>query len=182
MQLIDTIMVFFQFSQSLPLAMVMLFDFQDRGFVKRDHSTKEEEEPMQEVRDLEESLQRLCVCVFEVVRSGKRESAASLSVYARACCRCKTKLAASLARYRVKQCLQSVSCFLSEPVRTKQSRAKHLPLYPWVNTFKTRYAHTHTHTHFYLVKTCKRCSLRKKWFVLIYFFSVWWFWCFLHRD
>ncbi|KAF0037417.1 hypothetical protein F2P81_010291 [Scophthalmus maximus] len=43
--------------------------------------------------------------------------------------RCKTKLTASLARCRVKLNLQSVSCFLSDPVRTKQHRAKRLPLY-----------------------------------------------------
>ncbi|XP_034401960.1 putative methyltransferase NSUN7 [Cyclopterus lumpus] len=92
----------------LPLAMVMLFDFQDRRFLTHDRSAKEGEEPLQEVRDLEHSLQR-----------------------------CKTKLAASLARCRVKQNLQSVSCFLSDPVRTKQRRAKHLPLYAWVNTLKT---------------------------------------------
>uniref|UniRef100_A0A3Q3N8J0 Putative methyltransferase NSUN7 n=1 Tax=Mastacembelus armatus TaxID=205130 RepID=A0A3Q3N8J0_9TELE len=49
----------------------------------------------------------------------------------------KTKLAAALACCRVKQNLQSVSCFLSDPVRTKQHRAKHLPLYAWVNTLKT---------------------------------------------
>lgn len=80
-------------------------------------------------------------------------------------CRCKTKLAASLARYRVKQRLQSVSCFLSDSVRTKQDRAKHLPLYAWVNTLKTRYIQTHTYTHSsnsIRCKNCKRCSPRKK--------------------
>ncbi|XP_071359781.1 putative methyltransferase NSUN7 [Trachinotus anak] len=92
----------------LPLAMVMLFDLQDRRFLLRERSTKQGEEPLQEVRDLESSLHR-----------------------------CKTKLAASLARSRVKQNLQSVSCFLSDPVRIKQHRAKHLPLYAWVNTLKT---------------------------------------------
>ncbi|XP_056227258.1 putative methyltransferase NSUN7 [Seriola aureovittata] len=92
----------------LPLAMVMLFDLQDRRFLLRERSTKEGEEPLQEVRDLETSLHR-----------------------------CKTKLAASLARCRVKQNLQSVSCFLSDPVKTKQHRAKRLPLYAWVNTLKT---------------------------------------------
>ncbi|XP_050926588.1 putative methyltransferase NSUN7 [Lates calcarifer] len=91
----------------LPLAMVMLFDLQDRRFLLRERSTMEGEEPLQEVRDLESSLHR-----------------------------CKTKLAASLARCRVKQNLQSVSCFLSDPVRTKQHRAKRLPLYAWVNTLK----------------------------------------------
>ncbi|XP_059191465.1 putative methyltransferase NSUN7 [Centropristis striata] len=95
-------------SDLLPLAMVMLFDFQDRRFLIHERSTKDGEEPLQEVRDLESSLHR-----------------------------CKTKLAASLARCRVKQNLQSVSCFLSDPVRTKQHRAKHLPLYAWVNTLKT---------------------------------------------
>ncbi|KAI3353199.1 hypothetical protein L3Q82_019756, partial [Scortum barcoo] len=92
-------------SDLLPLAMVMLFDFQDRRFLLR--SPREGEEPLQEVRELESSLQR-----------------------------CKTKLAASLARCRVKQNLQSVSCFLSDAVRTKQHRAKRLPLYAWVNTLK----------------------------------------------
>ncbi|XP_040002785.1 putative methyltransferase NSUN7 [Xiphias gladius] len=91
----------------LPLAMVMLFDLQDRRFLLRELSTGEREKPMQEVRDLESSLHR-----------------------------CKTRLAASLARCRVKQNLQSVSCFLSDLVRTKQHRAKHLPLYAWVNTLK----------------------------------------------
>ncbi|XP_044201456.1 putative methyltransferase NSUN7 [Thunnus albacares] len=92
----------------LPLALVMLFDFQDRRFLLRERSTTEGEEPHHEVRDLESSLYR-----------------------------CKTKLAASLARCRVKQNLQSVSCILSPPVRTKQHRAKVLPLYAWVNTLKT---------------------------------------------
>ncbi|KAK2817031.1 hypothetical protein Q5P01_025222 [Channa striata] len=77
-------------SDLLPLAMVMLFDFQDRRFLLREHSTQEEEEPLPDVRDLESSLYK-----------------------------CKTKLAASLARCRVKQNLQSVSCFLCDPVRTK---------------------------------------------------------------
>ncbi|XP_034438377.1 putative methyltransferase NSUN7 [Hippoglossus hippoglossus] len=92
----------------LPLAMVMLFDFQDRKFMLREQTAKELEEPLQEVRELERSL------------------------YKR-----KTKLAASLARCRVKLNLQSVSCFLSDPVRTKQHRAKRLPLFAWVNTLKT---------------------------------------------
>ncbi|XP_062281869.1 putative methyltransferase NSUN7 [Scomber scombrus] len=95
-------------SDMLPLAMVMLFDFQERRFVLRERSTKEREEPHQEVRDLEINLYR-----------------------------CKTKLAASLARCRVKLNLQSVSCILSASVRTKQHQAKLLPIYAWVNTFKT---------------------------------------------
>ncbi|XP_076026411.1 putative methyltransferase NSUN7 [Genypterus blacodes] len=88
----------------LPLAMVMLFDFQDRNFLLHKRPPKEGEELQQEVRDLERGLYR-----------------------------CKTKLAASLARCRVKQSLQSISCFLSDTVRIKQHRAKSLPLYAWVN-------------------------------------------------
>nr|XP_040042321.1 putative methyltransferase NSUN7 isoform X1 [Gasterosteus aculeatus aculeatus] len=93
---------------SLPLAMVMLFDYQDRRFFSRKRSATEEEQPSQEVRDMEGSLQRR-----------------------------KTKLAATLARYIVKHRLQGVSCFLSEGVRTKQQRAKLLPVYAWVNTLQT---------------------------------------------
>ncbi|KAM4583842.1 putative methyltransferase NSUN7 isoform 1-T1 [Odontesthes bonariensis] len=95
-------------SDLLPLAMVMLFDFQDRKFQPHKRSTQEGRETIQEVRDLDRSLQK-----------------------------CKIKLAASLARYRVKQNLWSVSCFLSDSVRTKQHRAKCLPLYAWINTLKT---------------------------------------------
>ncbi|XP_062243587.1 putative methyltransferase NSUN7 isoform X2 [Platichthys flesus] len=92
----------------LPLAMVMLFDFQDRKFTMREQTSTELEEPLQEVRELERNL------------------------YKR-----KTKLAASLARCRVRLNLQSVSCFLSDPVRTKQHRANRLPLFAWVNTLKS---------------------------------------------
>lgn len=50
----------------LPLAMVMLFDLQDRRFLLRERSTMEGEEPLQEVRDLESSLHR-CVCRCQVL-------------------------------------------------------------------------------------------------------------------
>ncbi|XP_041837880.1 putative methyltransferase NSUN7 [Melanotaenia boesemani] len=95
-------------SDLLPLAMVMLFDFQDRKFLPLKQSLQEGQETIQEVRDLDRSLQKW-----------------------------KIKLAASLARYRVKQNLWSVSCYLSDSVRTKQHRAKCLPLYAWINTLKT---------------------------------------------
>ncbi|XP_056136483.1 putative methyltransferase NSUN7 [Lampris incognitus] len=90
----------------LPLVMVMLFDLQDKKFMVHERPAKEEE-LLQEVRDLESCLQRF-----------------------------KTKLAASLARCRVKQSLLSVSNALPDSVRTKQQRAKQLPLYAWVNTLK----------------------------------------------
>ncbi|XP_037115874.1 putative methyltransferase NSUN7 [Syngnathus acus] len=92
----------------LPLAMVMLCDFRDRSFMPRLRLTKEGDEPQQEVRDLESRLHK-----------------------------CKTKLAASLARCRVKHSLRSISCILSEPVRSKQQQARRLPLYAWVNTLKS---------------------------------------------
>lgn len=65
--LIMTIMSFhvLQSSDLLPLAMVMLFDFQDRRFLLCERSTKEGEEPIAEVRALESSLHR-CVCVPSV--------------------------------------------------------------------------------------------------------------------
>ncbi|XP_072319734.1 putative methyltransferase NSUN7 [Eucyclogobius newberryi] len=89
----------------LPLVMVMLCYFQERKFSLHSSSSKDEQERHQDVKDLFSSLDR-----------------------------CKTKLAASLARFRVKQSLRSVSSFLLDPVRTKQHQAKSLPLYVWVNT------------------------------------------------
>ncbi|XP_034045106.1 putative methyltransferase NSUN7 isoform X2 [Thalassophryne amazonica] len=94
-------------SDLLPLVMVMLFDFQDQMFLVQERPAKDVQECVQEVRDLERMLHR-----------------------------CKTKLAASLARCRVTQSLQSISCVLPEPVRTKHRRAKLLPLFAWVNTLK----------------------------------------------
>ncbi|KAF6733516.1 putative methyltransferase NSUN7 [Oryzias melastigma] len=89
----------------LPLAMVMLFDLQENKFALQELSPKEGQDVFQEVRDLQRSLQK-----------------------------CKTKLAANLARFRVKHRLRSVSRFLPDSVRTKQTRAKTLPLYAWINT------------------------------------------------
>lgn len=55
--------VVLQSSDLLPLAMVMLFDFQDRRFLLRKRSTEEEEEAHREVRDLESRLHRYgCTC------------------------------------------------------------------------------------------------------------------------
>ncbi|XP_042349616.1 putative methyltransferase NSUN7 [Plectropomus leopardus] len=48
--------------------------------------------------------------------------------------RFKTKLAASLARCRIKHDLLSIECILPESVKTKQERSSSLPLYAWVNT------------------------------------------------
>lgn len=51
--------------------------------------------------------------------------------------RFKTKLAASLARCRIKRGLLSIECILPESVKKKQERSKSLPLYAWVNTLKS---------------------------------------------
>ncbi|XP_060935160.1 putative methyltransferase NSUN7 [Limanda limanda] len=67
-----------------------------------------EEEVIQEVRDVDNYLLRL-----------------------------KTKLAASLARCRIKLNLLSIECFLPESVKMKQQRSSSLPLYTWVNTLKS---------------------------------------------
>ncbi|XP_061755883.1 putative methyltransferase NSUN7 [Nerophis ophidion] len=51
--------------------------------------------------------------------------------------RCKTKLEASLARYRIKHQLTSVHCILPESVKGKQERASRLLLYAWINTLRS---------------------------------------------
>ncbi|XP_076595910.1 putative methyltransferase NSUN7 [Chaetodon auriga] len=51
--------------------------------------------------------------------------------------RFKTKLAASLARCRIKHDLLSIECILPESVKMKQERSSSLPLYAWVNTLKS---------------------------------------------
>ncbi|XP_014055294.1 putative methyltransferase NSUN7 isoform X2 [Salmo salar] len=53
--------------------------------------------------------------------------------------RFKTKLAASLARSRIKHDLLTIDCILPEAVRKKQERANRLLLYAWVNTLKSSF-------------------------------------------
>lgn len=53
---------------------------------------------------------------------------------------CKTKLAASLARCRIKHDALSIYHILPETVRKQEQRASTLPLYAWINTGKIRYA------------------------------------------
>ncbi|KAM5282146.1 putative methyltransferase NSUN7 isoform 2-T4 [Hipposideros larvatus] len=48
----------------------------------------------------------------------------------------KTKLAASLARYRIKHDALSIYHILPETVRKQELRASTLPLYAWINTYK----------------------------------------------
>ncbi|XP_019901571.3 putative methyltransferase NSUN7 isoform X2 [Esox lucius] len=89
----------------MSLVAVMLYDFQDRKFLPREHQG---EELLQEVSEVEN-----CLLGF------------------------KTKLAAALARCRIKRDLLSIDCILPEAVRNKQDRAQRLPFYAWVNTFKS---------------------------------------------
>ncbi|XP_054649078.1 putative methyltransferase NSUN7 [Dunckerocampus dactyliophorus] len=51
--------------------------------------------------------------------------------------RCKTKLEASLARYRIKHELSSIECVLPESVKVKQERSNRLLLYAWLNTLRS---------------------------------------------
>ncbi|KAJ8015379.1 hypothetical protein DPEC_G00025520 [Dallia pectoralis] len=111
-ELLEDIMIesCFYLSQPMPddqmsLVAVMLYDFQDRKFLPREHQG---EELVQEVREVENCLLRF-----------------------------KTKLAAALARCRIKHNLPTIDCILPEAVRNKQDRAQRLPLYAWVNTFKS---------------------------------------------
>lgn len=52
-----------------------------------------------------------------------------------------------MARYRIKHDLSSLDCILPESVKVKQERSNRLPLYAWVNTLRSRSAHTYTHTY-----------------------------------
>ena len=50
----------------------------------------------------------------------------------------KTKLAAALARCRIKHDALSIYHILPETVRNQELRASTLPLYAWINTCKIR--------------------------------------------
>ncbi|CAH2300070.1 methyltransferase NSUN7 isoform X1 [Pelobates cultripes] len=88
------------------LAVVMLYDFQDRKFQPR--YAYDNDEIIEEVREVEKLLYRY-----------------------------RTKLAASLARSRIKYSAPAIEYILPENVRKEELRASKLPLYAWVNTAKT---------------------------------------------
>ncbi|KAF4071613.1 hypothetical protein AMELA_G00275360 [Ameiurus melas] len=103
----------FQATQQMPddlmaLAMVMLYDLQDRKFQPREPMTGEGEGPVEEVRLVEDSLFRF-----------------------------RTKLAASLARFRIKQDLVCIDDLLPKSVKEKHQRKHKLPTCAWVNTLKS---------------------------------------------
>ncbi|XP_028833750.1 putative methyltransferase NSUN7 isoform X2 [Denticeps clupeoides] len=101
---------FLQPDDLMPLVIVMLFDLMDRKFqpTKQIVCDEVEVEPMEEVLQVQ-----LCLCRF------------------------RTKLAASLARCRIKHNLLTIADTLPECVRRKQERAQTLPIYAWVNTLKS---------------------------------------------
>ncbi|XP_062380273.1 putative methyltransferase NSUN7 [Sardina pilchardus] len=114
-ELLEDIMIdsCFYLSQPMPddlmsLVAVMLYDFQDRKFLPRECPANQREEPKAEVREVEK-----CLLKF------------------------KTKLAASLARCRIKHDLLTIDCILPDSVRRRQEKAGSQPLYAWVNTLKT---------------------------------------------
>ncbi|NXG58610.1 NSUN7 methyltransferase, partial [Hemiprocne comata] len=89
------------------LLVVMLYDLQHRKFQARDIFYKEE--PVAEVQKIEHYLGRY---IF------------------------KTKLAAALARYRIKHGALSIESSLPETVQKQEQRASALPLCAWINAFK----------------------------------------------
>ncbi|KAK1175326.1 putative methyltransferase NSUN7 isoform X1 [Acipenser oxyrinchus oxyrinchus] len=72
---------------------------------------------------------RLCLADEEEIEE-VREVEKSLNSF-------KTKIAASVARCRIKLDILTIDYLLPETVRKKQERASTLPLYAWVNTMKT---------------------------------------------
>lgn len=53
-------------------------------------------------------------------------------------CRFRIKLAAALARCRIKYDALSIEYFLPETIRKHEQRASALPLCAWINILKTR--------------------------------------------
>lgn len=51
----------------------------------------------------------------------------------------KTKLAAALAKCRIKYSAPTIEYILPETVRKQEQRASTVPLYAWINTAKVRY-------------------------------------------
>ncbi|XP_058268129.1 putative methyltransferase NSUN7 isoform X1 [Hemibagrus wyckioides] len=93
----------------MSLVVVMLYDLQDRKFLPHKRPANQEmQEEVAKVREVENCLLRF-----------------------------KTKLAASLARCRIKHDLLSIDCMLPESIRRRQERGSNLPIYAWINTLRT---------------------------------------------
>nr|XP_056711600.1 putative methyltransferase NSUN7 [Euleptes europaea] len=105
--------------QSMPdeltsLVVVMLYDLQDRKFEAR-QNIDDDEDSITEVQQVECYLYSF-----------------------------KTKLAAALARCRIKHDALSIECILPETIRKQEQRASALPLFAWVNTRKVSLEEVHT--------------------------------------
>ncbi|XP_017339057.1 putative methyltransferase NSUN7 isoform X1 [Ictalurus punctatus] len=115
-ELLEDIMIDSSFYLSKPvpddlmsLVAVMLYDLQDRKFLPRERpANQDKQEEVAQVREVENCLLRF-----------------------------KTKLAASLARCRIKHDLLSIDCMLPESIRQRQERGSNLPMYAWINTLRT---------------------------------------------
>ncbi|XP_072352745.1 putative methyltransferase NSUN7 isoform X3 [Scyliorhinus torazame] len=92
---------------STSLVIIMLYDYQDRKFQPRS-IPEADQDVIPEVRKVEKSLSNF-----------------------------KTKLAAALARCRIKNDAISIDLILPESVRNQERRASSLPLYAWINGLKT---------------------------------------------
>uniref|UniRef100_A0A3B3RQX6 NOP2/Sun RNA methyltransferase family member 7 n=1 Tax=Paramormyrops kingsleyae TaxID=1676925 RepID=A0A3B3RQX6_9TELE len=92
----------------MSLAMVMLYDLQDIKFIPRKRPSSDPVERLADVVEMERYLNSS-----------------------------RTKLAASLARCRIRSGLLSIDAVLPESVRKRRERASSLPLFAWVNSLKT---------------------------------------------
>ncbi|XP_059779140.1 putative methyltransferase NSUN7 isoform X3 [Balaenoptera ricei] len=106
------------------LIIVMLYDFQDRKFQAR--LLSDNEESIAEVLEVENLLNRSAFSASLVYMEKALLLHSSF----------KTKLAAALARCRIKHDALSIYHILPETVRNQELRASTLPLYAWINTCK----------------------------------------------
>uniref|UniRef100_J3SCT3 Putative methyltransferase NSUN7-like n=1 Tax=Crotalus adamanteus TaxID=8729 RepID=J3SCT3_CROAD len=72
------------------------------------------------------------------------ESIAEVQEVERYLCSFKTKLAAALARCRIKHDALTIEHILPETIRRQEQRASNLPLYAWVNTLKISLEEVHS--------------------------------------
>ncbi|TKC38066.1 hypothetical protein EI555_019341 [Monodon monoceros] len=115
------------------LIIVMLYDFQDRKFQAR--LLSDNEESIAEVLEVENLLNSLN-CKIQLWKIDSLVFNAVLTKNGFSVSSFKTKLAAALARCRIKHDALSIYHILPETVRNQELRASTLPLYAWINTCK----------------------------------------------
>ncbi|XP_048852593.1 putative methyltransferase NSUN7 [Brienomyrus brachyistius] len=106
--IIDSSLSYIFPADMMSLAMVMLYDLQDRKFIPQKRPSSDQVERLADVVEAERCLNSS-----------------------------RTKLAASLARCRIRRGLLSIDAALPESVRKRRERASSLPLFAWVNSLKT---------------------------------------------